>query len=274
VVSLPAASDFAGCTGQAPPSVAGSSRNKVNDLLPVSADASDRRKRFYVKAEVAPSETGFTVTLDGRTPHSPGGRRLTLPTRPLAEHVAEEWAAQGAEIIPSAMIATRLAWTALAFADGEGRDVAAARLAEYAGSDLLCYFADGPEALVERQQRLWTPLIDWAESMFGVVFSPARGIIHQAQPEATLRRVRDLASAEDAFALAGLAAAAPLFGSAILAFALRHGKLDAETAFALSRLDEAFQEERWGIDAEAAARTSARAAEAATLARWFGALEH
>jgi len=274
VVSLPAASDFARCTGQAPPSVAGSSRNKVNDLLPVSADASDRRKRFYAKAEVAPSETGIAVTLDGRTPRSPEGRRLILPTRGMAELVAKEWAAQGAEIAPATMIATRLAWMGLAFADGEGREVAAARLGEYAGSDLLCYFADGPAALIEQQQRLWTPLIDWAESELGVVFSPARGIVHQAQPEATLQRFRDLAGAEDAFALAGLTAAAPLFGSAILAFALRRGWLEADAAFSLSRIDDAFQEERWGIDAEAAARVAAMANEALMLGRWFEALEH
>ena len=240
--------------------------------LPVSADASDRRKRFYAKAEVAPSETGFAVTLDDRTPRSPEGRSLVLPTRGLAELVALEWAAQGADIAPATMVATRLAWTALAYAEAEGRDVAIARLGDYAGSDLLCYFADGPEALVERQQRRWTPLIDWAESKFGVAFNPARGIVHQAQPAATLQRFRELAGAENGFALAGLAAAAPLFGSAILAFALRYGKLDAETASALSRLDETFQEERWGVDAEAAARVAAMAAEAAMLERWFAAL--
>jgi chaperone required for assembly of F1-ATPase len=234
--------------------------------------ALDRRKRFYAKAEVAQSETGFAVTLDGRTPRSPEGRSLTLPTRGLAELVAQEWAAQGAEIAPATMISTRLAWTGLAYAEDEGRDVATARLGEYAGADLLCYFADGPEALVERQQRQWTPLIDWAEIEFGVAFSPARGIVHQAQPEATLQRFRDLARAENAFALAGLATAAPLFGSAILAFALRYGRLDAKAALALSRLDEAFQEERWGVDAEAAERNAAMAAEAAMLERWFAAL--
>lgn len=241
--------------------------------MPVSADASDRRKRFYATAEVAPCETGVAVMLDGRTPRSPEGRGLILPTRSLAELVAEEWAAQGAEIAPTTMIATRLAWTGLAFADGEGRDVAVARLAEYAGSDLLCYFADGPAALIERQRREWTPLLDWAAQALGARFHVVEGIVHRPQPEATLQRCRDLAAAEGAFALAGLSAAAPLFGSAILAFALRHGELDAAAAFARSRLDEAFQEQRWGLDAEAAARTLAMATEAAMLGRWFEALK-
>ena len=59
---------------------------------------------------------------------------------------------------------------------------------------------------------------------------------------------------------------------AILAFALRRGELTAEAAFDLSRLDETFQEERWGVDAEAAARADAMAREAVTLERWFRAL--
>lgn len=240
--------------------------------MPVQADASERRKRFYAEAAVAPSENGFVVTLDGRTPGSPQGWRLALPTRALAELVAGEWAAQGAEIVPAKMITTRLAWTAIALAAGRGREVAAARLGEFAGSDLLCYFAVAPEALVERQRRLWGPLIAWAEHTLGVAFRPTRGVIHQPQPGATVQRVVALAAEEDAFALAGLAAAAPLFGSAILAFALRHGRLTSEAAFALSRLDEVFQEERWGIDAEAAARTAAMSAEARMLDRWFAAL--
>jgi len=115
-------------------------------------------------------------------------------------------------------------------------------------------------------------VIDWAEGALGVAFRRVRGIVHQPQPEATLARIEALAASEDAFALAALGAAAALFGSAILAFALRAGQLTAEAAFELSRLDETFQEERWGVDAEAAARVAAMAREAAMLGRWFAAL--
>ena len=241
--------------------------------MPVSADASDRRKRFYAEAGVAPADGGFAVTLDGRMPRSPEGRRLVLPTAGLAELVAAEWEAQAGDIVPAAMPATRLAWTAIAFGAGEGAEAAVARLAAFAGSDLLCYFAEEPRALVERQERAWTPVLAWAERSLGVQFHRTRGIVHRRQPEVTIRRIEALAAAEDAFVLAGLSAAAPLFGSAILAFALRHGELTAEAVFALSRLDETFQEERWGVDEEAAARTAAMAAEAQLLSRWFAALK-
>ncbi|HYE42069.1 MAG TPA: ATPase, partial [Caulobacteraceae bacterium] len=100
----------------------------------------------------------------------------------------------------------------------------------------------------------------------------ATGIIHTPQPAEALARVEALALALDDFALGGVAWATPLFGSAILALALQRGRLSGETAFDLSRLDEAFQEERWGVDAEAAERTANLRRDALALDAWFGAL--
>jgi chaperone required for assembly of F1-ATPase len=231
----------------------------------------ERLKRFYATADVGPVNGGFAVRLDGRAPKSPAGAPLVLPTEALAQLSAAEWAAQGGEIDPASMPATRLAWSALGL-DAASRAAAVERVASFAGTDLLCYFADGPRGLVERQERRWGPVIAWAEAALGVRFHRTQGIVHQPQPPATLDRIAELARAEDAFALTGLVAAAALFGSAILAFALRRGELTAEAAFELSRLDETFQEERWGVDAEAAASADAMAKQAVTLERWFGAL--
>jgi chaperone required for assembly of F1-ATPase len=230
-------------------------------------------RRFYTSADVAPADGGgFAVRLDGRQPRSPQGQPLVAPTEPLARLVADEWAAQGENILPEAMPATKLAWGALTLADEGVRHGAVARVAGFAESDLLCYFADGPAGLVERQERRWGAVIDWAEAALDAKFHRAQGVVHQPQPPATIARIEALAGAEGDFALAGLAAAAALFGSAILAFALRRGELTAEAAFELSRLDETFQEERWGVDAEAAARADAMAKEAVMLGAWFAAL--
>jgi chaperone required for assembly of F1-ATPase len=239
--------------------------------VPLPGHQAERRKRFYKTADVAPANGGFAVQLDGRTARSPIGGQFILPTERLAELVAAEWAAQADEIDPGTMPATRLASGALAL-DAAGRAAAVERVAAFAGTDLLCYFADWPSDLLERQERRWGPVIDWADDALGVRFHRTQGIVHQPQPQATLDRIAELARAEDDFALIGLVAAAALFGSAILAFALRRGQLTAEAVFDLSRLDETFQEERWGVDAEAAARADEMAREAVTLGRWFEAL--
>jgi chaperone required for assembly of F1-ATPase len=241
-------------------------------VLSLPGHAAERRKRFYAEVATRPADGGFAVQLDGRTPRAPDGRPLEAPTQALADLIAAEWAVQGEEIRPETMPATKLAWAALSMDEIGARRGAADRIAAFAGSDLLCYFADGPAGLVERQERRWGPVIEWAEGLIGVRFRRAQGIVHQPQPEEAIVALSALASAESDFALAALAAATALFGSAILALALRRGQLTAEAAFDLSRLDETFQEERWGVDAEAAARAEAMAAEAVMLGRWFEAL--
>jgi len=231
----------------------------------------DRPKRFYKTATAAPVEGGFAVHLDGRPPRTPSGARLVLPSLALAELIAAEWAAQGSHIALSDMPATRLAYTAL-------DRIAAARaetvgeIVRYAGSDLLCYRAEAPASLTDLQAARWGPLLDWAASALGLSFVAVTGIIHRPQPPSALDGVAALAEALDDVTLAALAYATSLFGSAILALAVRHGALTAEEAFDLSRLDEAFQERQWGVDAEAAERTAARRGEAVMIGAWFAAL--
>ena len=214
---------------------------------------------------------GFTILLDARPLRGPKGQVTLLPTRALADQVAEEWAGQGETLDLAAMHVTRLANTALEAAP-QARDPTAQAFADYAASDLLCYFALAPEGLLERQKRLWEPVLGRAEAETGLRFVRAAGIVHQAQPTETLTQVKALALELDDFGLTGLAFGAPLFGSAVLALAVQRGWLSGEEAFTLSRLDEAWQEEKWGIDDEAAERTERLRIEAVMLERWFQAL--
>lgn len=228
-------------------------------------------KRFYKEVAIAPQTGGFSIQLDGRGVRTPAKAPLILPTAPLADMVACEWRAQGEVVRLASMPATRLAFTAVDRL-GPVRGEVAAEVARTAGADLLCYFAQAPQSLVERQVLLWEPLLDWANAELDLSFARGAGVRHQPQPAATLARVEALAAALDDHALAGLALAASLFSSAILALALQRGRLEGLAAFDLSRLDEAFQEEQWGVDAEAAVRTGAMRDEAAMLDRWFRAL--
>lgn len=228
----------------------------------------EKPRRFYKAVDVAQEGGGFAVRLDGRPVRTPGGGRLVLPTRALAEQVAEEWKGQGETLEIPLMHATRLANTAIEAVAGARSETADA-VAGYAASDLLCYWAEAPQALVERQQHHWGPVLEWIEAEAKISFIRAAGIVHQAQPEPTLQQVREIAIALDDFGLAGLAFGAALFGSAILAIALQRGWLTGEQAFALSRLDESYQEEKWGVDEEAAERTARLRTEALMLERWF-----
>lgn len=170
------------------------------------------------------------------------------------------------------MHATRLANTAVE-AVPAAREATAEAVVNFAGSDLVCYFATEPIGLAQRQAEQWGPLLDRARAELRLGFVRAAGIVHQAQPPETLAQVKALALELDDFALTGLAFGAALFGSAVLALALHRGWLAGEEAFDLSRLDEAWQEDQWGVDAEAAERTRRLRGEALMLDRWFRALE-
>jgi chaperone required for assembly of F1-ATPase len=247
------------------------SRLKRSPALAEKPDLLQRPRRFYKAATAAAVEGGFAVHLDGRTPKSPARSPLVLPTLSLAQLVAAEWGAQVEIIDSTAMPATRLAFTAIDRIS-ETRAEVAAEVAAYAGSDLLCYFADHPTPLVERQQRDWGAMLDWAKAELDLHLQPVSGIIHAAQSPAALASVEALALTMDDFTLAGVAYGAGLLGSTVLALALRSGKVTGRKALDLSRLEEIFQAETWGQDAEAIARAEALAIEAQVLEHWFAAL--
>ena len=169
------------------------------------------------------------------------------------------------------MAATRLAHTAIETVPDK-REAVAGEVGRYAGADLLCYHAEDPQALADLHAQRWTPELAWAEQALGVSLVATAGVIHRPQPPDSIARVKALALALDDFALTALAVATPLFGSAVLALGLQRGRLSGDEAFDLSRLDEAFQEERWGLDEEAAERTANRRREAQALDAWFKAL--
>ncbi|MDK3018701.1 ATP12 family chaperone protein [Pseudodonghicola flavimaris] len=209
-----------------------------------------KRKRFWDAATVEAAEDGFTVLLDGRAVKTPAKAALILPTARMAEAVAAEWAAQGEEIDPLAMPFTRSANAAIDKVRPQQAEVAD-MLADYGDSDLLCYRADAPRELADRQAELWDPALDWAATALGARLEPRAGIMHQPQAPKALARLRAQVHALDPFRLAAFHDLVSLTGSLVLGFAAAEGWRDAESIWQLSRLDELWQEEQWGRDDEA-----------------------
>lgn len=231
----------------------------------------EKPKRFYKDVAVVAEDGAYSVKLDGRNVRSPKGGKLSVPAKALAEMVAAEWDAQGKHIEIASMHITRLAFTATE-AVPQARDATASQVAQYAASDLICYFSETRNSLYDRQVAGWEPVLRRAEQELTLVFKRATGIVHTEQPEETLAQVKALALELDDFALTGVAFGTPLFGSAVLALSLQRGWLTGEEAWTLSRIDEAYQEEKWGVDEEAAERTARLLEEARMLESWFKAL--
>ncbi|MEM8647089.1 MAG: ATP12 family protein, partial [Pseudomonadota bacterium] len=146
-------------------------------------------KRFYKKVELVEQANGYGLVLDGRPVKTPLKQALSMPTRSLADEVAEEWEAQEEHINPATMLLTKLCNTALDRV-GEGRQRIVDEIVDYANADLLCYRAEGPVELVARQSKQWDPILHWAAEALGARFTPTAGIVHQSQSEDCLGAFR------------------------------------------------------------------------------------
>lgn len=224
------------------------------------------QKRFYTSVDVAAREGGFAVTLDGRGIKTPAKRALLAPTRGLADAIADEWKAQDANIDPATMPLTRLLNSAI---DGvtERADEVAADIAGFAASDLVCYRAETPAGLVERQARAWDPVLAWACQTLGAKLHTAVGLMPVEQPADALIAVRRALAGKDAVSLAALHVMTTISGSALIALAHAHEALTLADAWSASLVDETWQSEQWGRDAEAEAFAARRYADFAAASR-------
>jgi chaperone required for assembly of F1-ATPase len=223
-------------------------------------------KRFYKAAEVAEENQQFLIQLDGRAVRTPAKQALALPSRAVAEALAAEWAAQGERIDPTTMPMTRLVNVAIDGVSGE-RNAVADEVVKYAGSDLLCYRAEGPEGLVLSQTLQWDPVLAWARDELDLHFVLVQGISFADQPEATLARVREIVTPLDPLRLTALHTIMTLTGSALLAIAVLKGKLDTDAAWAAAHVDEDWNMQLWGRDEEAMIRRATRFKEMAAARR-------
>ena len=212
-------------------------------------------KRFYRVAAVEEFAGGFGISLDGRPLRTPGRAALCVPSRALAGALCEEWNRQGERIDPLSMPLTQLANTAIDRMPDARRETVA-ELVRYGETDLLCHRAERPGILVERQEAVWQPLLDWLQSRHGVTLRIVGGVLPQPQEPGSMVRLERLIGACDDFELTALHLATTSAGSIAIGLAAIEGDIAAEQAAEAAFLDEHYQIERWGADTEAEARLS------------------
>ncbi|MGH6994391.1 MAG: ATP12 family chaperone protein [Stellaceae bacterium] len=223
-------------------------------------------KRFFKTAAAGETVGGYTVLLDGKPMRTPAKAPLAVRSKKLAEAIAAEWQAQGETIKPSALPLTRLAGTAIDLV-AQRREIVVGEIAKYAATDLVCYRADTPSELATRQHRAWQPHLDWA----GTRYAPLRvtsGIAPVTQAPESVAAYRDAVAAYDDMMLTALHLATTTLGSLVLALAMIEGRIAADEAFAAAELDQSFQIEQWGEDAEAIAHRAAVRDDVSVAARF------
>ena len=209
-------------------------------------------KRFWKEVEVGRDGDGWAIQLDGRPVRTPARAELRVPNEALAQAVADEWRSVGDQVEPRGMPLTGLANAAIDRVAADSPAFAAG-LARYAEADLACYRADGPESLVRRQDEQWDPLLAWARRRYDLDFRTTSGLLHVAQPEATVERLTHEVKALDPFQLAGLSPLVTIGGSLVAALAILDKGITPGEGWAAVCVDDRFQLDHWGSDAEAEA---------------------
>jgi len=228
----------------------------------------DGARRFYKEATAQPDGNVWRIALDGKVVKTPAKNPLSLPTRALAEAIAAEWSAQGAKVKPDTMPLMQLASTAIDRVAPD-RDRVIRETADYAATDLVCYRAEGPEELVQRQAAQWDPLLDWLRERYDVSLKTAVGVMAIRQPDQALAALTRAVSAQDDLRLTALGVMTGAAGSLVLALALLEGRISPETAADAAQLDELYQAERWGLDPEAVKRRANQKADLIAARRFL-----
>lgn len=229
-------------------------------------------KRFWKETTVGDADGGFQVLLDGRAVKTPAKSSLVVPSRALADAMAAEWDAQEDAVDPNTMPVTRMSNSAIDKVSVQHAAVAD-MLAAYGNCDLLCYRATSPQELVARQAESWDPILDWAVDSLDVRLKPVAGVMHEEQDARSVRKMSHMVHALSPFQLTAFHDLVSISGSLVLAFAVIQGRLDADAAWQLSRLDELWQEELWGKDEEAQQLVEKKAKDFALAAWFFSAIE-
>ncbi len=204
-------------------------------------------KRFWREVTLETVEGGYAIRLDGRPVKTPMKAELILPNDAIAAAVKTEWDSVGTDIDPAAMPMTGFANAAIDHV-GAGRQKFIDSIAAYGESDLLCYRAEEPEELVQRQQAAWDPWLNWARARYAVSFTVVAGVMHQPQPESTLAQLKQAVAGLSNWQLAAALRLVPISGSLIALLVLTEGVAAADAIWPDLVTDELWQEHKWGAD--------------------------
>ncbi len=150
----------------------------------------------------------------------------------------------------------------------QNRDAVIDKLVEFSGTDMLLFWGENKD-LIERQQKLWQPILDWAQQTMDMELKTTSGIDVPEQDEETGARMRAfLNSLSDKELLAFFKAALDM-RSVLLAAALVKGRLTAEQAFEAAFVEELWQSENWGVVEEAQQRRDELKAELVEIEKFL-----
>lgn len=224
---------------------------------------------LFSKAGYRATDDGYLIHIQDKTIRTPGGHDLLVPAEDLAKAIVAEWRTQGDKIKPETMPMHRFAMTALDRV-APFRTKILEEIAAYGVHDLVCYRAEEPEELVQRETGAWDPLLAWVKEAFGAKLERVQGIDGRGQNAGTVKKLMVPVREMKDFPLTGFHSVVQVSGSLVLPLGLVHGRMSVDECWRISRIEADFQIARWGEDREAAAAAKAARQLLLEAARFMG----
>ena len=211
------------------------------------------RVRFYKTVDVKAEDEGmFGVMLDGRNLKTVQMNRLLVPSEDLAWAIANEWDAQTDKkrgLVPATMPLTTLASTAI---DQIAIDPTLARdtVLSYLPTDSAVFFTqEHDRLLLEKQKELLEPVLEFLNAELGIKLKTTTSMhLKLIQDDSTVKKIKDIVYSMDPHTLSCLQTATLEYKSILMAMAhVLYGHINAENGRKISRIEEEFQLEIWGV---------------------------
>jgi chaperone required for assembly of F1-ATPase len=120
-------------------------------------------KRLYIDVSVIAIDECYGITLEGNVLKTPAAAMLFTECLPLIE------------IDIQSLPLFRLLVASIDDV-GPKREEVNRKTLQFGATDLLCYRAQDPPDLINRQEKKWQPIINWAEEELNVPFRVTDGI--------------------------------------------------------------------------------------------------
>ncbi|MGZ9097592.1 MAG: ATP12 family chaperone protein [Micavibrio sp.] len=199
-------------------------------------------KRFYTLVTTRKDGNGYLILLDGKPIKTPDGRLVSVPTETLAGHVVQEWARQSEVIDSETMPLTQILVTAQGRGEKDRPDIEKTILG-YLDTDLLCYRAELPAALVARQSASWDPWLKWFEAQSGVTLLTTPGLSALVQPKAAHDYTTRVVKAADQWHFTVIQMVTAVTGSIVLGMAFAAGAATPDNVFQAAQVEELYRSE-------------------------------
>jgi len=204
-------------------------------------------KRFYKLVSLNKTPNGYSVQLDGQPVRTPSRQILYAPDEEIAQALMQEWQTQDTHIIPETMPITQFLTTAQDRVAQE-RTVMQETVLNYLNTDLLCYRAELPHAMAQRQAEAWDQWLAWFKDYYGVSLLTTTDLASLQQPEAAHKAVKRTVEAMDDLSFTILQFITSFSGSLVLGLAFTAGAAGEDAVHKAARVEEDYKAEIYRED--------------------------